>query len=129
MGKILDQKFIREAVAGNTVEATIDIGVFPTKALVLLTASGRSTYDANVSQSAGIFLFMEVGGDQVCEDNSFEAASINLHFFRAAISHNFVLAAGRDARVRISLQPEGVGGQQNKNSVLNATYVAMAVEA
>ena len=71
---------------------------------------------------------MDIGGTQVCADNSFEAASNNL-FFRAAISHNFVLEANNRTKARIVVTPEGIGGANNHDSLINATYIALAVEA
>lgn len=121
---VFDHEELSAGSAGSSAEITFNVGPFKEDALVMLTASGRSTTQ---SQDAGTVLFMVVNGEEVCHDGAF-APNAGQNFLRVSASHNFVLAKNDGVSVRIQVSPEG-GGSQNNSTQIKGSYVALAVEA
>jgi hypothetical protein len=114
------------SVNASTASARLRIGPFETAALVLATASGRSTYQGPQA-GAGMRLIIQRDGGQVSEALSFDSRAENI-IFRASTSFNFVLRKGAHADVEADIFPEGGGGATNTGTLLNLQCFALAAK-
>ncbi len=110
----------------NTASAKLRIGPFETTALVLVTASGHSTYTGPLTH-AGMRLIIQRDGGQVSEALSFDSQSENI-IFRASTSFNFVLRPRTRADVEADIFPEGGGGARNTGTQVNLQCFALAAK-
>ena len=111
------------ASGGNSAQAQLHLGPYPSRALVLVSASGWAHYKGPVA-NAGIIITINVGPNVVAQDDSFEGESHNIGFMASA-SHNFVLLRGQTVTVEARVDSRGAGGAKNTGTKVNLSCFAL----
>jgi len=125
---ILDEKLASgSAESGNAAQAQVTTGPFKSKAVVIVSATGNSTFNighpSNVA-NAGILLTVSLNGKPVAVDNSFEGSSNGISF-QSAASYNFTLEKGKKVIIGASIEAMGSVKQKFKNTAVELKTVAI----
>jgi hypothetical protein len=112
------------ASPGNTAATQLTVGPYSTKAVVMVTADGRSIYAALPMRPSGIVVSIREASTLRAQDDSFEFHSLR-QLFRSAASYNFVLPAGQTRVIQARTDPLGSGGSFNQATSIRMTAIAL----
>jgi hypothetical protein len=107
---------------GNSARSSVRVGPFQSDTVVLINASGQSSYQGPTA-NAGIRVVLEVDGGRVASGYSFEALSSSINF-SATTSHAFVLPQGQSRTVISYIEP---GHQMLRDTTLKSNLIAFSV--
>ena len=112
-------------LSANSALVQVQIGPFPTEALVLVSAQGGARTAPGGGPNRGITVDI-VDGTLVLRDDSFEAQASNM-VFRAAVSPSFLLPVGTVRTVTARTLPYGAGASTNTDAKISMDLAAIAV--
>ena len=110
----------------NSAKTAIAIGPYDSGAVVMISATGTSSYKADRGGS-GILLVISLDGTPVSQDDSFEGSSEVIDYFAAA-SHVFYLAPGTSSVIEAAVQNYGWASGNNKKAKVALSVFALAAQ-
>lgn len=115
------------ASLGSSAATQLTIGPFSKKAVVMITADGRSTYPTLPMRQSGIVLSIREPARLLAQDSTFEFHSFR-RVFQSAAAYNFVLPQGQSRTIQARVDPVGNGGPFNRATSVRMTVIALAAQ-